>query len=322
MEQRKAKLAELLRIEEKRGEVKALEAQMTEPAFWNDHQKAAGVSQQLNALNSIIERFDKAEDAEAIAELEKEAMFNGEHDSKYAILSIHAGAGGTEAQDWAEMLERMYLRYGERKNWKCEVLDTTRGEEAGIKSATIAVSGYNAYGHLKCEAGVHRLVRISPYDADKARHTSFALVEVIPDLGENAEIEIDDKELRVDVYRSSGKGGQSVNTTDSAVRLTHLPTGTVVAVQNERSQLQNKERALKILKSKLVQIQLAQRARENAELRGEHKSAEWGNQIRSYVLQPYQQVKDHRTGFTSADPNRVLGGDIDAFIESYLIYTK
>ena len=319
MEQRKAKLAELLRIEEKRGEVKVLETQMAEPAFWHDHQKAAVISQQLNALNSIIERFDKAEDIEAIAELEKEAMFNGIHDNKDTILSIHAGAGGTDAQDGAEMLERMYLLYGEKKGWASEVLDTTRGEEAGIKSATIAMSGYNAYGHLKCEAGVHRLVRISPYDADKARHTSFALVEVIPDLGENAEIDIDEKDLRVDVYRSSGKGGQSVNTTDSAVRLTHLPTGIVVAVQNERSQLQNKERALKILKSKLYQVQLTQRAQDNAELRGEHKSAEWGNQIRSYVLQPYQQVKDHRTGYTSTDPSKILGGHLDGFIEACLV---
>ena len=319
MELRKEKLGELLRIEEKRGEAKVLEVQMAEPGFWRDHQKAAGLSQQLNAVNSIIERFDKAESDEDISALEKEAMFGGEHDAKDAILSIHAGAGGTEAQDWAEMLERMYLRYGEKKGWVCEVLDTTRGEEAGIKSATLTINGYNTYGHLKCEAGVHRLVRISPYDADKARHTSFALIEVIPDLGENAEIDIDDKDLRVDVYRSSGKGGQSVNTTDSEVRLTHIPSGIVVAVQNERSQLQNKERALKILKSKLYQLQLAQRAQENAELRGEHKSAEWGNQIRSYVLQPYQQVKDHRTGFASTNPTGILNGNLDEFIEAYLI---
>jgi len=322
MELRKEKLGELLRIEEKRGEAKVLEAQMAEPGFWHDHQKAAGLSQHLNAVNSIIERFQKAESDEDISVLEKEAMFSGEHDAKNAILSIHAGAGGTEAQDWAEMLERMYLRYGEKKGWSSEVLDTTRGEEAGIKSAALALNGYNAYGHLKCEAGVHRLVRISPYDADKARHTSFALVEVIPDLGENAQVDIDDKDLRVDVYRSSGKGGQSVNTTDSAVRLTHIPSGTVVAVQNERSQLQNKERALKILKSKLFQLQLAERAQENAELRGEHKSAEWGNQIRSYVLQPYQQVKDHRTGYTSSDPVKVLGGHPDEFVEACLMLNQ
>jgi peptide chain release factor 2 len=319
MELRKAKLAELLKIEEKRGEAKIIEEQMARPDFWHDHQKASTISQQLSAINSIVKRYDKAKTDEEISELEKEALFSGAHDARDTILSIHAGAGGTEAQDWAEMLERMFSRYAEKKGWTCEILDQTRGEEAGIKSATLEIVGYNAYGHLKSEAGVHRLVRISPYDADKARHTSFALVEVIPDLGEQTAVAIDDKDLRVDVYRSSGKGGQSVNTTDSAVRLTHIPTNIVVTVQNERSQLQNKEKALKILKSKLYQLQLAEQAEEKAQLKGEHKSAEWGNQIRSYVLQPYQQVKDHRTDFTSTDPSGVLSGELDGFIEAYLL---
>ena len=218
------------------------------------------------------------------------------------------------------MLKRMYLRYAEKKNWPTVILDQTTGEEAGIKSVSIEIKGLMAYGFLQGEAGVHRLVRISPFDADKARHTSFALVEVIPDMGPSADIVINEKDLKVDTFRSSGHGGQSVNTTDSAVRITHMPTGTVVSVQNERSQMQNKERAMSILKSKLYQIQLKERGEEEAKLKGEHKSAEWGNQIRSYVLQPYQQVKDHRTDYVSNEPMKVLDGLIDGFVDSFLRY--
>jgi len=321
MEERKEQLGEILGINAKKSEIGAIKKQMADPNFWRDHQKAAHLSKKLTALKNVVDRFEAAGAGDLDA-LEKEALFSGEYDGHDAVLSIHAGAGGTEAQDWAAMLLRMLTRFAEKKGWTVTLLDQTVGEEAGIKSATLEVSGYNAYGHLKSEAGVHRLVRISPFDADKARHTSFALVEVVPDLGEAAPVEIDDKDLRIDVYRSSGHGGQSVNTTDSAVRITHLPTGIVVAVQNERSQLQNKAKALQILKSKLYQKQLASQVAQVSELKGEHRSAEWGNQIRSYVLQPYQQVKDHRTGFTSTDPQGVLSGELDNFIEAYLVDIK
>lgn len=314
----KEKLAKLLKIDEKKAEAKQIEQEMQNGDFWADREKASVLSQRLSDLNSAIEKFETANSPQDLASLEKESLYCGEYDDKGAILSIHAGAGGTEAQDWAQMLLRMYLRFGERKGYKTDILGQSDGEEAGIKSATIKVEGYHAYGNLKGEAGVHRLVRISPFDADKARHTSFALVEVIPELDEVQDIEIPDKDLKIDVFRSGGHGGQSVNTTDSAVRITHLPTKTVVSVQNERSQMQNKDVAMKILKMKLKKIQIdEQRARER-ELKGERISAEWGNQIRSYVLQPYQQVKDHRTDFESSNPTDVLDGKLEDFIESYL----
>lgn len=314
----KTELSKILKIDEKRDEVASINKAMSDPSFWNDQERSKVLSQKLSSLNSIIAKFDATNSEADLAELEKEAMYADEYDSLNCILSIHAGAGGTEAQDWAAMLERMFLRFCEKKDFKATVLDQSSGEEAGIKSATIKIEGFNAYGNLKSESGVHRLVRISPFDSDKARHTSFALVEVIPEFDELGDIILDDKDLRIDVYRSSGHGGQSVNTTDSAVRITHLPTKITVSVQNERSQIQNRETALKILKARIKKIQVEQqRAKEDA-IKGGRISAEWGNQIRSYVLQPYQQVKDHRTGFESSNPMAVLDGDLDGFIESYL----
>ena len=318
MEERKNKLNKILKIDDKKAEVASIQQQMSEPRFWDNREKATELSQKLSALNDIISRFDSASTTEDLSQLEKEGLLSGEYDSKNAIIAFHAGAGGTEAQDWAQMLERMYLRFAEKRGWKATILHESKGEEVGIKSATIEIKGHNAFGYLKGEAGVHRLVRISPYDADKARHTSFALVEVIPEMDEVEDIEIDDKEIRVDVFKASGHGGQGVNTTDSAVRITHLPTNIVVSVQNERSQLQNREMALKILKSRLKQRQLESKRNETNELRGEFQPVEWGSQIRSYVLQPYQQVKDHRTECVSSNPSDVLNGNIDKFVDSYL----
>lgn len=234
------------------------------------------------------------------------------------LLAIHAGAGGTDAQDWAEMLRRMYVRYGEQQGWQVEVVDESRGGEAGIKSSLLKITGRYAYGYLKCEAGVHRLVRISPFDAEKMRHTSFALVEVLPELPDVAEVELDPKDLRIDTFLSSGHGGQSVNTTYSAVRIVHIPTGITVTCQNERSQTQNKETALKYLRGKLWQLEWGKQQAEKQKLRGEFKSAEWGNQARSYVIHPYKLVKDHRTEFESTNPDKVLNGDLAPFIEARL----
>jgi len=314
----KTELAKILKIDQKKLEVAEIQKQMSSSDFWNDSNKAKVISQKLSSLNTIIKRFDEAETPEQIKELQKEALFSGEYDEMGAILSIHAGAGGTEAQDWAQMLERMYLRYCENKEFKATILNESSGDEAGIKSAELKIDGYRAYGHLKAEAGVHRLVRISPYDADKSRHTSFALVEVTPDFEEVGDIEINEKDLKIDVFRASGHGGQSVNTTDSAVRITHLPTRISVSVQNERSQTQNREVALKILKSKLKARALREKLQKEREAKGRHVSAEWGNQIRSYFLQPYQQVKDHRTNFESSKPQKVLDGHLDDFIIKFL----
>ncbi len=257
-----------------------------------------------------------------LGKLEFAMLLNEKYDDRDAIVAIHAGAGGTEAQDWAEMLLRMYLRYAEREGWKTKMLDEHRGAEAGIKSATFAVEGRWAYGHLKCEAGVHRLVRLSPFNADHLRQTSFALVEVLPELGEIAEVKIDPKDLRIDTYLSGGHGGQGVQTTYSAVRITHIPTGIVVTCQNERSQTQNKETAMRILRAKLHARYLQERDAEKKQLRGEFTSAEWGNQIRSYVLHPYKMVKDHRTKFETQEAERILDGDLDEFIEAYLRSVK
>jgi peptide chain release factor 2 len=250
--------------------------------------------------------------------MEQQLLLSEPYDERGAIVSVHAGAGGTESQDWAEMLLRMYLRWAERSRFRTEILEATEGEEAGLKSVSFSVDGRWAYGRLRSERGVHRLVRISPYDSQKRRHTSFALVEVMPEVAEDAAVEIDEKDLRVDTYRSSGAGGQHVNKTDSAVRITHLPTGIVVAVQSERSQHQNRDRAMSVLRAKLVERQEQEREAERARLRGEHVEAGWGNQIRSYVLQPYTMVKDLRTGVETSNPTAVLDGELDAFIEGYL----
>ena len=245
-------------------------------------------------------------------------LLNGPYDKSNCILDIHAGAGGTEACDWAIMLYRMYTRWCERKNYKIELLDYQEGEETGIKSVSMLIKGMNAYGYLKTEKGVHRLVRLSPFDANNRRHTSFASVEVTPEINQDTNIEIDEKDLKIDVYRSSGCGGQGVNTTDSAVRITHLPTKTVVTCQNERSQIQNKEQALKVLKNKLLIKKLEQQTEELNQIKGAQKNIEFGSQIRSYVMHPYSMVKDHRTNTETSNVDKVLDGNIDMFIEDNL----
>jgi peptide chain release factor 2 len=256
--------------------------------------------------------------ASQLDELEFQIAFSGVYDSRNAILAIHAGAGGVESQDWAEMLLRMYLRWAERHNYKAEILDTTPGEKAGIRSVMIEVSGDYSFGYLKSEHGVHRLIRLSPFDADHARHTSFALVEVMPEAEGDVDIKISPDDLRIDTYRSSGPGGQHMQKTSSAVRITHLPTGLVVTCQSERSQYQNKENALRVLRARLLKLELARREEEKARLKGEHVVAGWGNQIRSYILHPYRMVKDHRTDYQTGDTEAVLDGELDDFIIAYL----
>jgi peptide chain release factor 2 len=253
-----------------------------------------------------------------VGKREFNAMLSGKYDRGNALLAVHAGAGGTDSQDWAQMLERMYLRWAENHGYESEILDTTEGEEAGIKSVTIAVNGPYAYGYLHPEKGVHRLVRLSPFDAAHRRHTSFALVEVLPQVENDDEVEINSNDLRIDTYRSAGAGGQNVQKNDTAVRITHLPTGIVVTCQNERSQTQNRENAMRVLRSRLLEIKQQEQEEQIAELRGEYTKAEWGSQIRSYVLHPYQMVKDHRTNYEEGNTQAVLNGDIDAFIEAYL----
>jgi peptide chain release factor 2 len=270
-----------------------------------------GLRAELEAETAVIE-----------ADLEKRsftAMLSGKYDRDPAILAIHAGAGGTDSQDWAAMLERMYLRWCESRGYETEILDITEGEEAGIKSVTIAVNGEYAFGYLRSEKGVHRLVRLSPFDAAHRRHTSFALVEVLPQVAmDEAEIEIDPGDIKMDVYRSSGAGGQNVQKNATAVRITHIPTGIVVTCQNERSQTQNREFAMRILRARLLELKQAEKEEERAILRGEYTKAEWGSQIRSYVLHPYQMVKDHRTEYESGNTQAVLDGDLDEFMEAYL----
>lgn len=338
-------LRKRLGIEEKRARIVERERAMSEEHFWDDREHAAAVSQELSSIKEEVAEWDailrEAEDIEELSSdaspelheeleqtfnelqekfsrLEFRVLFSGTYDRNDALLAIHAGTGGADAMDWAEMLLRMYLRFCEQQGWRVRILDEQRGGEAGIKSAVCDVQGAYAYGYLKAEAGVHRLVRISPFDAEKMRHTSFALVEVIPDLGDVAQIEIKQEDIRIDVFRSSGAGGQSVNTTDSAVRITHIPTGIVVSCQNERSQSQNKEMAMRYLKSKLQRLQEAEQEEERQRLRGAYSEAAWGNQIRSYVLHPYKMVKDHRTEYETSDTAAVLDGDILPFIESYL----
>jgi peptide chain release factor 2 len=264
-------------------------------------------------LEAEIERLENELD-----DHELDTMLSGSYDHGDALLAIHAGAGGTDAHDWAEMLERMYLRWIERHSYRGEILDTSFGEEAGIKSVTIAVNGSNAFGYLRSEKGVHRLVRLSPFDSANRRHTSFALVEVLPQVEEEDEVEISPSDLRIDTFRSSGAGGQNVQKNDTAVRITHLPTGIVVTCQNERSQTQNRENALRVLRARLLELKAQEQQEKIDELRGEYQKAEWGSQIRSYVLHPYQMVKDHRTDHEDGNTQAVLDGDLDGFIEAYL----
>lgn len=253
-----------------------------------------------------------------IEEMEFQETLGGEYDGNSAVLAIHAGAGGTESQDWAEMLLRMYLRWCEKRHYKAEVIETSVGDEAGIKSALIEIEGDYAYGYLKSERGVHRLVRLSPFDADHARHTSFALVEVMPEVESDTDVTINSEDLKIDAYGSSGPGGQHMQKTSSAIRITHIPTGIVVTCQNERSQTRNKETAMKVLASRLLELEMEKNAEEQAKLKGEHVTAGWGNQIRSYVLHPYKMVKDHRSNYETANPDAVLDGDLDEVIKAYL----
>lgn len=335
---------EKLNIESARVELDALNLELADSQIWNNPAYAQAKSKQAADLASLVEPWeilqaqvsDIAELADLdddtlnnevelqIASFEKELMdrkkdllFDGPYDSHNAILRLSSGAGGTDAQDWTEMLERMYLRWAERSGLNASIIERNSGEEAGVKSEVIEVTGLNAYGRLRSEHGVHRLVRLSPFNSDNLRQTSFALVEVLPQIDESNEVQIDDNDLKIDVYRAGGHGGQSVNTTDSAVRITHIPTNIVVAIQNERSQLQNKETAMKILRSKLVQLQLEQRAEAISDLQA-GESAGWGQQIRNYVLHPYTLVKDTRTKYESKDTQSVLDGKIDDFITAYL----
>ncbi len=335
-------------ISQKKDELASLEGKMNQPAFWNNSQQAAKISKKAAELDEEIKDWEnlKTQTEELIAlalesqqedgalfteirnrldvlkkrygQFELDLFLSDKYDKYNAILSIYAGAGGTDAQDWAQMLERMYLKFTENKNFKSTIIDRQTSQEAGIKSTTLSIKGRYAYGYLKGETGVHRLVRISPFDAERMRHTSFAMVEVLPELEEGHNIEIKDEDIKIDTFKSSGHGGQSVNTTDSAVRIKHLPTGIRVTCQNERSQLQNKETAFKILKSKLEQYQQVEQEEERQRLRGEFTDAAWGNQIRSYVLHPYKMVKDHHTNYEVQDVESVLDGDLDNFIENYL----
>ena len=287
-----------------------------------------GLEKQASEVAELVSLEDSSLEAEIQSEVEKltshldelelEVAFSGEYDSRNAILSIHAGAGGTESQDWAQMLMRMYLRWAERRGYEAEILDISPGEEVGVKSVVIGVNGDYACGYLKSEHGVHRLVRLSPFDADHARHTSFVLVEVLPEAEADVDVRIAPDDLKVDVFRSSGPGGQHMQKTSTAVRLTHLPTGLVVTCQSERSQHQNKEIALKILRSRLLDLEQEKRAEERARLKGKRIAAGWGNQIRSYVLHPYKMVKDHRTDYQTSDADKVLDGELDGFISAYL----
>lgn len=303
--------------------MKAISSLREEVVSWNSLKHQLHDLSELARLEDETLRTDLEIELKKLeTELEKRsftAMLSGPYDHDDAILAIHAGAGGTDSQDWAEMLQRMYLRWIEDHDFTAEILDTTPGEEAGIKSVTIAVSGHYAFGYLRSEKGVHRLVRLSPFDAAHRRHTSFALIEVLPQVSmEEANIDINPSDIKMDVYRSSGAGGQNVQKNATAVRLTHIPTGIVVTCQNERSQSQNREFAMRILRARLLELRQAEREEERAVLRGEYTKAEWGSQIRSYVLHPYQMVKDHRTDFQVGNAQAVLDGDLDGFMEDYL----
>lgn len=336
-------------VDSKLDEIKTLEKLVNSPSFWDNTDEANKIIEKLNNLknstSSVVSLSDEIKDCidliglleeeidedilsyvedcystlEArVSKLELELLLSGEYDANNAIVEIHSGAGGTEACDWASMLYRMYIRWCEDKDYKVEVLDLLEGEEAGIKRVSFLVKGLNAYGYLKCEKGIHRLVRLSPFDSNNKRHTSFASVEVTPEIDNTVSVQINDEDLKIDVYRSSGAGGQGVNTTDSAVRVTHLPTKIVVTCQNERSQIKNKEKAISILKGKLKLLEIEAKEREMANLKGESKNIDFGSQIRSYVMHPYSMVKDHRTGCETSNVSKVLDGDLDMFIEAYL----
>lgn len=337
----------------KQERVAELEAEIARPDFWNQGEQAqeslrertrlqkvvedcTSAKLQLDDLQVLIELGEESQDGETLVEvksllpdLEKQIarmefarMLSGEHDANSATLSINAGAGGTEAQDWADMVLRMYVRYCERKGFKVEFTEYQPGDDAGLKGATITVEGDYAYGYLKSESGIHRLVRISPFDANSRRHTSFCSVFVFPELDDSIEIEIEDKDIKVDTYRASGAGGQHINKTDSAIRITHLPTGIVVACQNQRSQHSNRATALKQLKARLYEMELRKKEEEAAAMSDEKKDIGWGSQIRSYVLHPYRMVKDHRTGHETGNTDAVLDGDLEGFIEAYLLKGK
>ncbi|MCL1929713.1 peptide chain release factor 2 [Candidatus Saccharibacteria bacterium] len=331
-----------LGLDDKLTQIAQLDSELADPLIWQDLEKAQNTTREQTKLKKLVEPWQKlklqledlasvSEDEELLdevesqmttvraelAELKKQLLFCGEYDGNNAILRLSAGAGGDDAQDWTEMLERMYLRYAESGGFEAKMIERSAGENAGVKTSVITMRGPFAYGKLRSENGVHRLVRLSPFNAE-SRETSFARVEVLPELNTPGKVELDDKDLKIDVYRASGHGGQSVNTTDSAVRVTHVPTGIVVSIQNEKSQLKNKETALSILRSKLVALQIEQHAENLSQIKGESQSAAWGQQIRNYVLHPYKLVKDTRTGIEKADVDRVLGGDINIFVDAYL----
>lgn len=342
-------LSEALGFSKINQEIKILEEESSKPGFWDDMDNSQKVLQKISALKSKCQRYKKLcsiyEDTKVLIDLANEeedlslleeiqsnvnsirselesqrldTLLTGEYDSNNAILTLHAGAGGTEAQDWVEMLYRMYCRWAERHNYKLKTLDYLDGEEAGLKSVSILVEGTNAYGYLKSEMGVHRLVRVSPFDSSGRRHTSFASVEVMPEINDDLSVEIAPEDIKMDVFRASGAGGQHVNKTSSAVRLTHIPTGIVVACQNERSQHQNKDVALKMLKSKLIEIKEREHLDKIEDIKGIQKDIAWGSQIRSYVFMPYTLVKDHRTNYEMGNVNAVMDGDLDGFINAYL----
>jgi len=333
-------------LPQKKSKLSELEKLAENPNLWDDREKAQGILKQIvdfkDEIDSIEKLNQRITDSHELAQmgdetirpdleseineidhlldqLELSTLLSGRYDHGNALLAIHAGAGGTDSQDWAEMLERMYLRWAEKNNFSTDILDRSVGEEAGIKSVTIAINGKYAYGYLKSEKGVHRLVRLSPFDAAHRRHTSFAQVEILPDLDTgDLEIDIPQEDVRIDVYKSSGAGGQNVQKNSTAIRLLHIPTGIIVTCQNERSQLQNRENAFRVLKAKLLEIKREEQERELSKLRGEYQKAEWGSQIRSYVLHPYQLAKDHRTDYEMGNVNAVLDGDLNGFIEAYL----